>query len=179
MLSRPVNSAAASPPTSLIAEGTSSAIVARNSRLACRRALTRLYSCTWYVNPPRRNDAPSMKSVLVTIAPAIDAFTSVYCPARSAARAITSSVRLPSVALSSPPTVSPVFAATDSVAWLSSAASGTIASTDSTNSSVGDSMAAASAAKSTGTNTSSHKTRLCRISSITAFTWCVLRWELR
>ena len=175
MLSRPVNSAAASPPTSLIAEGTSSAIVARNSRLACRRALTRLYSCTRYVNPPRRNDAPSMKSVLVTIAPAIDAFTSVYWPARSAARAITSSVRLPSVALSSPPTVSPVFAATDSVAWLSSAASGTIASTDRTNSSVGDSMAGRfSRRRAPGTNTNSHKIRLCRISSNTAFTGCVL-----
>ena len=77
-----------------------------------------------------------MKSVFVTIAPAIEAFTSVYSPARSAASAITSSVRLPSVAFSRPPTVSPVFAATDSVAWLRSAASGTIASTESTNSSV-------------------------------------------
>ncbi len=57
-----------------------------------------------------------MNSALVTIAPAIDAFTSMYCPARSAASAITSSVRLPSVALSRPPTESPVFAATDSVA---------------------------------------------------------------
>ena len=32
---------------------------------------------------------------------------------------MTSSVRLPSVALSRPPTASPVLAATDSVAWLS------------------------------------------------------------
>ena len=43
-----------------------------------------------------------MNSVLVTIAPAIDAFTSMYCPARRAASAITSSVRLPSVAFSRP-----------------------------------------------------------------------------
>jgi hypothetical protein len=43
----------------------------------------------------------------------------MYWPERSAASAFTSSVRFPSVALSSPPTVSPVFAATDSVAWLS------------------------------------------------------------
>ena len=57
-----------------------------------------------------------MNSVLVTIAPAIDAFTSMYCPARRAVSAITSSVRLPSVAFSRPPTASPVFAATDSVA---------------------------------------------------------------
>ena len=49
---------------------------------------------------------------------------------------MTSSVRLPSVALSNPPAASPVLAATDSVAWLSSVASGTMASTDSTNSSV-------------------------------------------
>ena len=77
-----------------------------------------------------------MNSVLVTIAPAMDAFTSMYCPARRAASAMTSSVRLPSVALSRPPTASPVLAATDSVAWLSSAASGTMASTDSTKSSV-------------------------------------------
>ena len=77
-----------------------------------------------------------MNNVLVTIAPAMDAFTSAYCPARNAASAMTSSVRLPSVAFSRPPTVSPVLAATDSVAWLSSAASGTMARTDSTNSSV-------------------------------------------
>ena len=76
-----------------------------------------------------------MNSVLVTMAPAIDALTSMYSPARKAASAMTSSVRLPSVALSSPPTASPVLAATDSVAWLSSAASGTMASTDRTNSS--------------------------------------------
>jgi hypothetical protein len=42
------------------------------------------------------------------------------------------SVRLPRVALSSPPTESPVLAATDSVAWLSRAASGMMASTAST-----------------------------------------------
>ena len=66
------------------AEGTSSAIVARKSRPACRRALTRLYSCTWCLSPPSRNDAPSMNNVLVTIAPAMDAFTSMYCPARNA-----------------------------------------------------------------------------------------------
>ena len=83
------------------------------------RALMRLYSCTWYFSPPSRNDAPSMNSVLVTIAPAMEAFTSMYCPARRAVSAMTSSVRLPSVALSRPPTASPVLAATDSVAWLS------------------------------------------------------------
>ena len=54
--------------------------MARNSRAACTRALTRLYSCTWCFSPPSRNDAPSMNSVLVTIAPAIDAFTSMYSP---------------------------------------------------------------------------------------------------
>ncbi len=57
-----------------------------------------------------------MNSVLVTMAPATDAFTSMYWPARNAVRAMTSSVRLPSVALSRPPTASPVLAATDSVA---------------------------------------------------------------
>ena len=100
----------------LTADGISSAIVARNSRPACRRALTRLNSCTWCLSPPSRNEAPSMNSVLVTMAPAMDAFTSMYCPARNAVSAMTSSVRLPSVALSSPPTASPVLAATDSVA---------------------------------------------------------------
>ena len=111
-----VNAAPAAESASETADGISSAIVARNSRPACRRALTRLYSCTWCLSPPSRNDAPSMNSVLVTIAPAIDAFTSMYCPARSAVSAMTSSVRFPSVALSRPPTVSPVLAATDSVA---------------------------------------------------------------
>jgi hypothetical protein len=46
-----------------------------------------------------------MKRVLVTIAPAIEPFTSAYSPARRAAAAMTSSVRFPSVALSNPPTV--------------------------------------------------------------------------
>ena len=79
-----VNAAAA--PESACESPTESAgaTVARNSRPACRRALTRLYSCTWYLSPPSRNDAPSMNSVLVTMAPAIDAFTSMYCPARKA-----------------------------------------------------------------------------------------------
>ena len=57
-----------------------------------------------------------MNRALVTMAPPIEALTSMYCPARSAASAITNSVRFPSVTLSSPPTVSPVLAATDSVA---------------------------------------------------------------
>ena len=50
-----------------------------------------------------------MNNVLVTIAPATDAFTNVYCPACRAAMAMTSSVRFPSVAFSRPPTESPVF----------------------------------------------------------------------
>ncbi len=105
-----------------------------------------------------------MNSVLVTMAPAIDAFTSMYWPARSAASAMTSSVRLPSVAFRRPPTLSPVFAATDSVARLSRPASGTMASTESTNSSVADSGTSASAANTTGTKTSSHRSGFCRIS---------------
>ena len=80
-----------------------------------------------------------MNSVLVTMAPAMDAFTSMYCPARKAVSAMTSSVRFPSVALSRPPTASPVLAATDSVAWLNSAASGTMANTESANNNVCDS----------------------------------------
>lgn len=47
-----------------------------------------------------------------------------------------SSVMLPNVALSRPPTASPVFAATDSVARLNRAASGTIAATDRKNNEV-------------------------------------------
>ena len=41
------------------------------------------------LSPPSRNDAPNMNNVLVTIAPAMDAFTSAYCPARNAANAMT------------------------------------------------------------------------------------------
>src|SRR4029077_4332707 len=52
---------------------------------------------------------------------------------------------LPSVALSSPPTASPVRAATASVAWLSRAASGTMASTASTNNRIWECGAAVSA----------------------------------
>src|SRR5258707_12084680 len=65
------------------ADGIKIATVARKSRPACRRALALLYSCTWCLSPPSRNDAPNMNNVLVTIAPAMDAFTRVYCPARS------------------------------------------------------------------------------------------------
>ena len=151
------------------ADGTNSAIVARKSRLACSRALARLYSCTWCLSPPSRNDMPSMNSVLVTIAPAIDAFTSVYCPACSAVSAMTSSVRFPSVALSRPPTVSPVLAATDSVAWLSSPASGTIASTDSTKSSVWASGLMICATNSTGTKASNQSKGFWRISLSNGF----------
>ena len=59
------------------ADGIRMATVARNSRPACRRALLLLYSCTWCFSPPSRNDAPSMNNVLVTIAPAMEAFTRV------------------------------------------------------------------------------------------------------
>ena len=99
-----------------MADGTSSATVARNSRLAWKRAPALLNSCTRCLSPPSRNDAPSMNRVLATIAPAMEAFTSMYCPARRAASAMTNSVRLPSVALSRPPAASPVLADTDSVA---------------------------------------------------------------
>jgi hypothetical protein len=111
-----VNAAAFVESTCEIAEGISNATVATKSKPACTRALTRLYSCTWCLSPPKRNDAPNTNNVFVTIAPATDAFTSVYCPACKAASAITSSVRFPSVALSRPPTASPVLYATDSVA---------------------------------------------------------------
>ena len=77
-----------------------------------------------------------MNRTLVTIAPAIDAFTSTYCPAFNAVSAMISSVRFPSVAFNRPPIVSPVLAATDSVARLSNAASGTMARMERTNSSV-------------------------------------------
>src|SRR5436190_1958636 len=127
---------------------------------ACRRALPRSYSCTWCFSPPSRNDMPSMNNVLVTIAPAIDAFTRVYCPACSVVSAMTSSVRFPSVALSRPPTVSPVLAATDSVAWLSSMASGTMAKTERAKRSVCASGLSLWATNTTGTKTSSQSTRL-------------------
>ena len=57
-----------------------------------------------------------MNSEFVTIAPAMEALTRSYIPARNAVMPITSSVRFPSVALSRPPTPSPVLAATFSVA---------------------------------------------------------------
>src|SRR5690349_13711266 len=104
-----------------------------------------------------------MKSVFETIAPAMEALTSICWPATSAVTAITSSVRFPSVALSKPPTASPVLAATDSVAWLRRAASGTIARTESTNSTVPDAPAC-SAVMTIGTNTRSHSRRLPAIS---------------
>ena len=152
-----------------IVEGISSATAARNSMPACSRAVPALYSCTRCLRPPSRNAMPSMNSELVTMAPAIEALTRSNMPARSAVIAMTSSVRLPSVAFSSPPTASPVFAATLSVAWLSRAARGTIASTASTNNIVCDSGATCSAMKTAGTAASSHSSGLerkaCRILS--------------
>ena len=71
-----------------------------------------------------------------------------------------SSVRFPSVALSSPPTESPVLAATASVAWLSSAARGTMASTDRMKSSTLASGLSVCAANTTGTNASSQRSGL-------------------
>src|SRR4029077_13214046 len=145
-------------------------MVATNSRPAWRRALLRLYSCTWCLRPPTRNDAPSMNSVLVTIAPAMEALTSTYCPARNAAKPMSSSVRLPSVALSKPPIMSRVRAATDSVAWLNSAANGTMAATESTNRRVWASGLAIWARRTTGTSASSHSSGLRRISRSRAIT---------
>ena len=83
-LSVAVNADPATESASVTADGIRIATVARNSRPACRRALTLLYSCTRCLSPPRRNDAPNMNKVLVTIAPAMDAFTRVYCPACNA-----------------------------------------------------------------------------------------------
>ncbi len=66
------------------------------------------------------------------------------------------SVRLPNVAFSRPPTASPVFSATLSVAWLSRAASGMMARTASTNRAVCADGASSSVASTIGTNTSIH-----------------------
>jgi len=73
---------------------------------------------------------------------------------------MTSSVRFPSVALRSPPVISAVIAATDSVARLNSAANGTIAPTESTNNSVCASGATA------GTKISSQSSGVPHISLI-------------
>jgi hypothetical protein len=72
---------------------------------------------------------------------------------------------LPSVAFNSPPIVSPVLAATDSVAMLSNAASGTMAKIDSKNSAVCASGRKCSAASTTGTKTSSQSSGMRRIAA--------------
>ena len=60
------------------------ATVAGEQEPACSRAPTRLCSCT-ILEPAKQERAPNMNNVLVTIAPAMEALTRVYCPARSAA----------------------------------------------------------------------------------------------
>ena len=115
-----------------------------------------------------------MKSVLVTIAPAIEALTSRCCPACSAVSAMTSSVRLPSVAFRSPPKASPVRSATASVARLSSAASGAMARIDKRKSSVPASGQRCSPASASGTKTSSQSSGVLRISPRRRFTWRLL-----
>lgn len=107
---------------------------------------------------------PNMNNALVTIAPAIDALTRTYCPARNAAKAMSNSVRFPSVALSRPPIISPVLAATDSVARLSNAANGTIAMTESRNRSVCASGLSICAARTIGTTANSQSNGLSRMS---------------
>ena len=77
---------------------------------------------------------------------------------------MTSSVRFPSVAFRSPPAASPVLAAMASVARLSSAASGTMATTDSTKSNVCASGRSRAAASTTGTKASSQRSGELRIS---------------
>jgi len=57
-----------------------------------------------------------MKSVLVTMAPAIGRLDQHVLAGARAASAMINLGEVPSVALSNPPTASPVFAATDSVA---------------------------------------------------------------
>jgi len=79
---------------------------------------------------------------------------------------MTSSVRFPSVALRSPPVISAVIAATDSVARLNSAANGTIAPTESTNNSVCASGATICAPKTAGTKISSQSSGVPHISLI-------------
>lgn len=44
-------------------DGISIAIVAKKSRIACRRAVVRLYSCTRWFRPPSRNDAQHKQCV--------------------------------------------------------------------------------------------------------------------
>jgi len=73
-----------------------------------------------------------MNNALLTIAPVIEALR-VASPSTQRGERITSSVRLLSVALSRPPIMSPVLAATDSVGRLSKAANRTRARTESTN----------------------------------------------
>src|SRR5262245_7902703 len=155
------------------ADGIRSAIVARKSIAVWSRAPAGLNSWTCLRSPPRRNDPPSMKSELLTIAPATDARTRSVMPARSAVIAITSSVRFPNVALRRPPTASPVFAATLSVARLRSPARGTIAATDRKKTSVCAPGLACSTASAIGTNTISASSGWCRRSARTAFIGCL------
>ena len=152
------------------AEGTRSVTVASSTIAICRRALAALYSCTWCRRPPSRNEMPSMKSRLATIAPAIDALTSSNIPMRSAVSAMTSSVRLPRLAFRRPPMLSPVLAATDSVALLRSAASGTMAATERTKSRVCACGAACCATITAGARMRSHRIGLCRSSCRIRFT---------
>jgi hypothetical protein len=69
-----------------------------------------------------------------------------------------------SVFLRKPPNISPVLAATDSVARLSKAANGTIAATERTNRSTCAWGLKTCVANTTGTKTSSRSKGLCRIS---------------
>src|SRR5215813_5917962 len=71
--------------------------------------------------------APSTSRMFPTMDPTIDAFTTSCSPARKAASAMMSSAALPKVALSSPPTPSPMRSASCSVARPIHAARGRMA----------------------------------------------------
>jgi len=103
--------------------------VAKNSKPPDSRALARCI-LTWYL-AARRKRSPSMTTYWRQSPRRCDAFTRVYCPASNAVRAMTSRVQVSERGVEHAPTVSPVcrhgFGGV-----LSSAASGMIASKDST-----------------------------------------------
>ena len=125
-LSRPSPSTVGPAATSKAA-GRINAIAASVSIVAWVPAPAGLKCCSGYRIPPASMAAPSTSRILPIMQPAIDASTTSWSPARNAARAIMSSAALPNVALSSPPTPSPMRSARCSVARPIQAASGTIA----------------------------------------------------
>ena len=131
-------SCGSSPPrASRYIAGSSSAVTASSSIVACALAASATNLLRSRPQPPIRNAAPITSSRLPRIEPMIEAFTTSCRPLLSANSAMISSGALPNVTFSRPPMPGPARCASSSVARPISAAVGTTPSAEEKNTMIG------------------------------------------